>query len=55
MEKLHLLPQCTQHKANLHSHTVCSDGRLTPEQTKEVYMRHGCDDKRTGHRAAPKP
>ena len=43
MEKRHLLPPCAQHKANLHCHTTCSDGRLTPEQTKEVYMRHGYD------------
>ena len=29
------------YKANLHCHTVCSDGRLTPQQVKEHYMAHG--------------
>ena len=30
-----------QHKANLHCHTVLSDGKLTPEQVKEAYKNHG--------------
>ncbi|MCQ2429570.1 MAG: PHP domain-containing protein [Clostridia bacterium] len=30
-----------QYKANLHCHSVLSDGRLTPEQLKEVYKAHG--------------
>lgn len=29
------------YKANLHCHTTCSDGMLTPEQVKELYVRHG--------------
>ena len=31
----------TQYKANLHCHTVLSDGRWTPEQVKEEYKKHG--------------
>ncbi len=30
-----------QYRADLHHHTVKSDGRLTPEQTKELYMQRG--------------
>ena len=29
------------YKANLHCHTTCSDGKLTPEQIKEAYLAHG--------------
>lgn len=29
------------YKANLHSHTVFSDGNLTPEQSKEAYQKEG--------------
>ncbi|MBO7223205.1 MAG: PHP domain-containing protein [Kiritimatiellae bacterium] len=29
------------YKANLHCHTTCSDGRMTPEQVKERYMSLG--------------
>ena len=29
------------YKANLHSHTVLSDGKLTPEEMKELYKSHG--------------
>ena len=29
------------YKANLHMHTTVSDGRMTPEETKEVYMSRG--------------
>ena len=29
------------YKANLHCHTTLSDGRLTPEQVKDVYLAHG--------------
>lgn len=28
-------------KANMHCHTTCSDGRLTPEQIKEEYRKRG--------------
>ncbi len=30
-----------QYKANLHCHSVLSDGKLTPEQLKEAYKSHG--------------
>ncbi len=30
-----------QYKANLHCHSTCSDGRLTPEQLKEEYKKRG--------------
>jgi len=30
-------------KGNLHSHTVNSDGKLTPEEMKEAYIHHGYD------------
>ncbi|MCL2213002.1 MAG: PHP domain-containing protein, partial [Oscillospiraceae bacterium] len=29
------------HRANLHCHTTVSDGRKTPEETKEMYARQG--------------
>ena len=29
------------YKANLHSHSTCSDGRFTPEENKERYMAKG--------------
>ena len=28
-------------KANMHCHTTCSDGRLTPEEIKEEYKKMG--------------
>ena len=30
-----------QYKANLHCHSVISDGKLTPEELKDAYRRHG--------------
>ncbi|MDO4295383.1 MAG: PHP domain-containing protein [bacterium] len=37
-----LLPENgTFYKANLHSHTVLSDGRLTPQEVKEAYQKEG--------------
>lgn len=36
-----LLPETGYYKANLHCHTTCSDGALTPEETKRVYQEHG--------------
>ena len=30
-----------QYKANLHCHTILSDGKLTPEQVKDAYKEHG--------------
>ena len=34
-------PEKKQHKANLHAHTVISDGKMTPEELKEMYKSHG--------------
>ena len=40
--KRFLLPENgTFFKANLHCHSTLSDGRLTPEQLKELYVAHG--------------
>lgn len=40
--KKYLLPENgTFYKANLHCHTTCSDGKLTPEETKAAYKAHG--------------
>ena len=40
--KVYLLPAEGQfYKANLHCHSTCSDGALTPAQIKEQYMAHG--------------
>lgn len=40
--KQYLLPEAGQfYKANLHCHSTVSDGRLSPEELKELYMRHG--------------
>ena len=42
MGTFYLLPkEGTFYKANLHCHTVVSDGDLTPEQVKEAYMGQG--------------
>lgn len=38
----YLLPKDgTYYKANLHNHTMYSDGTRTPEEIKEIYGRHG--------------
>ena len=34
-------PEQKQYKANLHAHTVISDGKKTPEELKEMYTSHG--------------
>ncbi len=40
--KHYLLPEKGNfYKANLHCHTTCSDGKLTPEQVKKEYMDRG--------------
>ena len=40
--KKNLLPQVPQYfKANLHTHTTISDGKLTPEEVKAAYMERG--------------
>ncbi len=36
-----LLPKTGFYKANLHSHTVVSDGRFTPEEAKAAYQKEG--------------
>ena len=38
----HLLPQVPQYfKASLHTHSTVSDGRLTPQEVKDLYKAHG--------------
>ena len=38
----YLIPECGRfYKANLHTHTTCSDGCKTPEEIKEIYKAHG--------------
>ena len=38
----HLLPQVEQYfKTNLHTHTIISDGKLTPEEVKDLYKSKG--------------
>ncbi len=40
--KKFLLPENGQfYKANLHCHTTCSDGKLSPEEVKRIYKEHG--------------
>lgn len=40
--RTYLLPENGKfYKANLHMHTTVSDGRMTPQETKEAYMNHG--------------
>ena len=42
MSKHYFIPESGNfYKANLHCHSTYSDGKLTPEQIKEVYMAHG--------------
>lgn len=40
-KRIELLPQGTYYKANLHCHTVVSDGKKTAAQIKEMYQKHG--------------
>ncbi|GLC81119.1 PHP domain-containing protein [Lacrimispora brassicae] len=40
--RIYLLPETGRfYKANLHSHTVVSDGRMTPKEAKENYKKRG--------------
>ena len=40
--KHYLIPESGRfYKANLHTHTTCSDGCKTPEEIKEIYKAHG--------------
>lgn len=42
MAIIELLPKgVLYYKANLHCHTILSDGKLTPEQVKEIYCQRG--------------
>jgi len=34
-------PDKKQYKANLHAHTIISDGKKTPEELKQMYKSHG--------------
>lgn len=36
-------PNKKQYKANLHCHSTLSDGKVTPEELKELYRSHGYD------------
>ena len=41
-ERIYLLPkEGNVYKANLHCHTVHSDGHLTPEEVKAAYLEQG--------------
>ena len=40
--KKHLLPYGKRYyKVNLHCHTTISDGKLSPEEVKDLYKAHG--------------
>lgn len=41
MKKVLLDKNLSYYKANLHCHTVISDGQRTPEEIKKMYMDHG--------------
>ena len=41
MKRFLISPNKNQYKANMHSHTTCSDGKMTPEQHKEAYKARG--------------
>ncbi len=42
MKKFYLISENEkQHKADLHSHTTCSDGKHTPLKSKELYKKRG--------------
>lgn len=41
MKKYLISPEKKQYKANMHSHSTFSDGKLTVEQLKEAYMERG--------------
>ncbi len=42
MSRIYLLPNKGNfYKANLHVHTNISDGRMTPEEVKEIYKKNG--------------
>lgn len=41
MKKVLIPREMIPYKANLHCHTSDSDGRLTPEEVKEMYKSHG--------------
>ena len=43
MRKELLQNQHNWYKGNLHMHTTCSDGRVSPEQAEDMYEQAGYD------------
>ncbi len=43
MKQYLISPDQKQYKANLHCHSILSDGKLPPETLKEMYKAHGYD------------
>lgn len=41
MKKTFISKDQTQYRANLHSHSTCSDGKLSPAEMAEAYRRNG--------------
>ena len=41
MKRFLISPEKNQYKANLHSHSTLSDGKLTPQEMKDAYKSHG--------------
>ena len=41
MKRTFISPRQTQYRANLHSHSTLSDGKLTPQELKEAYRKQG--------------
>ena len=41
MKKYLISPSKKQYKANLHCHSILSDGKKTPDELKEMYKRNG--------------
>ena len=41
MKKYLISPEKKQYKANLHCHSILSDGKRTPDELKEMYKSHG--------------
>ena len=41
MKNYLISPLKNQYKANMHSHSTCSDGKLTPEELKKAYKERG--------------
>ncbi len=39
--KKHLLPNKKSYKANLHCHSTIYDGKMPPEELKDLYKKEG--------------